>query len=43
MELSDRIAVLSGGKVMGILDRKDATVERLGLMMGGIAEKEVVS
>jgi simple sugar transport system ATP-binding protein len=35
MELSGRILVLYGGRVMDIVDRKDASVERLGLMMTG--------
>lgn len=41
MALSDRIAVLFGGKIVGILDRKDATVQKIGLLMGGISEEEV--
>lgn len=41
MALSDRIAVLFGGKIVGILDRKDATVQKVGLLMGGISEEEV--
>lgn len=35
MELSDRILVLCEGKIMGILNQKDATRERLGLLMAG--------
>ena len=35
LELSDRILVLFGGAVMGILDRAEATLERLGLLMAG--------
>ncbi|SHK79527.1 ABC transporter ATP-binding protein [Hespellia stercorisuis] len=35
MELSDKIVVLNNGEVMGILDQKEATVEKLGLMMAG--------
>ncbi len=31
--LSDRIAVMSGGRIVGILSREEATVEKLGLMM----------
>src|SRR5690606_27440905 len=30
--LSDRIAVIFGGRIMGILDREEATIERLGLL-----------
>jgi simple sugar transport system ATP-binding protein len=33
--LSDRIAVLHGGKVMGIVEADQADVESLGLMMAG--------
>ena len=36
MELSDRILVIFQGKVMGILDQKDATLENLGLLMAGV-------
>ncbi|NLX10838.1 MAG: ABC transporter ATP-binding protein [Chloroflexi bacterium] len=36
MALSDRIAVLYEGTVVGIVDRKDANVEQLGLMMAGV-------
>jgi len=40
MALSDRIAVLFGGKIVGILNREEATVQKIGLLMGGISEKE---
>lgn len=33
--LSDRIAVLHGGEIMGIVDAEDADIEQLGLMMAG--------
>ncbi|MEP7291846.1 MAG: ABC transporter ATP-binding protein [Chloroflexota bacterium] len=36
LALSDRIAVLYEGKIVGIIERKDADVETLGLMMAGI-------
>ncbi|MCB0164169.1 MAG: ABC transporter ATP-binding protein [Anaerolineae bacterium] len=39
--LSDRIIVMYGGEVMGIVDNSTTTVEELGLMMAG--EKQVVS
>lgn len=42
MALSDRIAVLFGGRVVGVLTRQEATVERIGLLMGGVTEKEEV-
>ena len=35
MALSDRIAVMYSGKIVGILDRKDATTEKLGILMAG--------
>lgn len=38
MALSDRIAVLFEGEVMGILDHADATAEKLGLLMAGVVE-----
>jgi simple sugar transport system ATP-binding protein len=40
MALSDRIAVLFSGTVAGVLDRAEATVQRVGLLMGGITGKE---
>ncbi len=39
MRLSDRVAVLYNGRIVGIMDKKDATIERLGLLMGGLEEK----
>ncbi len=33
--LSDRVAVIFEGKIMGILDRQNASVDRIGLMMAG--------
>jgi general nucleoside transport system ATP-binding protein len=38
--LSDRIAVIFEGQIIGILDRQAATVEQLGLMMAGVKPKE---
>ena len=38
--LSDRIAVLFGGKIVGVLSREEATVQKIGLLMGGISEEE---
>ncbi len=35
MNLSDRIAVMCAGKVTGVLDRADATEEKLGILMAG--------
>ena len=36
--LSDRIAVMFEGRIMGILDQDEATVQRLGLLMAGVSE-----
>lgn len=38
LALADRIAVIYEGTIMGIVDREDATVEQLGLMMAGVTE-----
>lgn len=43
MEISDRILVMYEGEVMGIVDQKDATRERLGALMAGIREEETVA
>ena len=40
--LSDRIAVLYEGKIMGIVDRNQATLEQIGLMMAGISMSEAM-
>ena len=40
MKFSDRIMVLHGGKVTGIINREEAEVEKLGLMMGGSIGEE---
>ncbi|MCB9137670.1 MAG: ABC transporter ATP-binding protein [Caldilineaceae bacterium] len=37
MELSDRIAVIYEGRIMGELTGAEATTERLGLLMSGVA------
>ena len=37
LQLSDRIAVLCAGKVVGQCGRKDAKIETLGLWMAGVA------
>lgn len=41
--LSDRIAVMYEGNLMGIVDRDEATVEQLGLMMAGVSAEEALS
>jgi simple sugar transport system ATP-binding protein len=40
--LSDRIAVMYEGKIMGVVDRCHATVEGIGLMMAGIPFNEAM-
>lgn len=37
LEISDRIMVMYGGRIMGIVNQKDATREQLGKMMAGIS------
>jgi simple sugar transport system ATP-binding protein len=39
--LSDRIAVMYEGQVIGIVDRDAATVEQLGLMMAGVRPSDL--
>ncbi|MGB3903482.1 MAG: ABC transporter ATP-binding protein [Anaerolineae bacterium] len=41
LSMSDRIAVLYEGQIMGVMDARRATVEKLGLMMAGSVEAEV--
>ena len=40
LELCDRILVLCGGKVSGIVDARSATKEEIGLMMTSVSGKE---
>jgi len=40
MALSDRIAVIYEGQIMGVVDGADATPEQLGLLMAGVHEEE---
>ncbi len=40
MSLSDRIAVMFEGRIIGILDRKDADIFQIGLLMGGVSREE---
>jgi len=40
--LSDRIAVSYEGRIMGIVERDQATIEQIGLMMAGIAMTEAM-
>ena len=41
MSLSDRIAVMYKGRILDILDAKDATREKLGLLMAGVVDDVV--
>ena len=40
LALSDRIAVIYEGRIIGVLTAKEATVTKLGLMMTGAREVE---
>jgi simple sugar transport system ATP-binding protein len=40
LALSDRIAVICEGRIMGILSRGEATPEKLGLLMAGVVLEE---
>jgi simple sugar transport system ATP-binding protein len=40
--LSDRIAVMFEGRIMGVVNRGQATVEQIGLMMAGVPMEEAV-
>ena len=35
LALSDRIAVMYSGKIVGIMDRAEATTEKIGILMAG--------
>ncbi len=39
LALADRIAVIYEGEIMGVVDRADANIEQIGLMMAGIREE----
>lgn len=40
LALSDRIAVMYEGEIVSVVDRKEATEEKLGLMMAGVMNEE---
>jgi simple sugar transport system ATP-binding protein len=40
MALSDRIAVIFDGQIMGVVDSNEATPEQLGLLMAGVQEEQ---
>lgn len=39
LAVSDRIAVMEGGRVTGILERSQASIDALGLLMGGMNQE----
>jgi simple sugar transport system ATP-binding protein len=41
MALSDRIAVMFRGQIVGILSAAEATKEKLGLLMMGVQPKDI--
>jgi len=41
LTLADRIAVIYEGRIMGVIEREEAEVEKLGLMMAGIRPEAV--
>ncbi len=41
MSLSDRIAVMFEGRIIGIMGREEASVNEIGLYMGGVTGKEL--
>jgi simple sugar transport system ATP-binding protein len=41
LALSDRIAVLYEGEIMGVVDRKDTNAQELGLMMAGVHKEQL--
>ena len=41
LALADRIAVIYEGEIVGIVDRAEATIEQLGLMMAGVRAESV--
>ncbi|MFZ5354711.1 MAG: ABC transporter ATP-binding protein [Bacillota bacterium] len=40
MSLSDRIAVMYDGKIVGVMDAKDATEKKLGILMAGGSQQQ---
>jgi simple sugar transport system ATP-binding protein len=37
LELSDRVAVIFRGRIVGVMNRAEVDIERLGLLMGGLS------
>jgi len=42
LTLSDRIAVMYEGRIVGVVRRNQATVEQIGLMMAGVPLNEAL-
>ena len=38
MALGDRIGVIYEGKILGEMERKDATVDKIGMYMAGMSD-----
>ena len=43
LALSDRIAVIYEGEIVGVVERDEADVERLGLMMAGVRPEQAAA
>ncbi len=43
LTVSDRIAVMFEGRIMGIVDSKNADIDKLGLMMAGVTEENAAA
>jgi simple sugar transport system ATP-binding protein len=41
--LSDRIAVMYEGRITGVLQRGQGTVEQIGLMMAGVSQEDALA
>jgi simple sugar transport system ATP-binding protein len=41
LSLSDRIAVIYEGKIMGVVNRNEVSIEKLGMMMGGVHKDKI--
>jgi ABC-type uncharacterized transport system ATPase subunit len=41
LAISDRIAIIFEGEIMGIVMSEDAQIDQIGLMMAGVREGEI--
>jgi simple sugar transport system ATP-binding protein len=39
LDLADRVAVISGGRIVGDMPRRQVDLDRLGLLMGGATDE----